>query len=70
MGDTSLSMLSALGQGECILSGSAIHMPQYIYVDQLEDSFKPNSDDIVIFGRDGLINNRDQDSDTEEDYVF
>lgn len=58
MGDSSLSMLSALGQGECILTGPALHMPQYIYVHQLESEYKPNSDDVVIFGREGLIKKR------------
>lgn len=55
MGDSSLSMLSALGQGECILTGPALHMPQYIYVHQLESEHKPNSDDVIIFGQEGLI---------------
>ena len=55
MGDSSLSMLSALGQGECILTGPALHMPQYIYVHQLDSEYKPNSDDVVIFGKEGLI---------------
>lgn len=55
MGDGSLSMLSALGQGECILTGPALHMPQYIYVHQLAQDYKPNSDDVIIFGKNGLI---------------
>lgn len=55
MGDGSLSMLSALGQGECILTGPALHMPQYIYVHQLAQDHKPNSDDVIIFGKNGLI---------------
>lgn len=58
MGDSSLSTLSALGQGECILTGPALHMPQYIYVHQLESKYKPNSDDVVIFGKEGLIKKR------------
>lgn len=59
MGDGSLSMLSALGQGECILTGPALHMPQYIYVQPLSQEHKPNSDDVIIFGKDGLIESQD-----------
>lgn len=55
MGDGSLSMLSALGQGECILTGPALHMPQYIYVHELENEYKPNSADVIIFGAGGII---------------
>lgn len=55
MGDGSLSMLSALGQGECILTGPALHMPQYIYMHPLPQNHKPNSDDVIIFGKNGLI---------------
>ena len=67
MGDGSLSMLSALGQGECILTGPAIHMPQYIYVHKLEETNKPNSDDIVIFGEQGLIPAQKEISNQESD---
>lgn len=71
MGDGSLSMLSALGQGECILTGPAIHMPQYIYVHKLEETHKPNSDDIIIFGEHGLIPAQEDTLDYESDeYAF
>ena len=36
MGESSLSMLSALGQGECIVSGPSLYMPQYVYIEQLD----------------------------------
>lgn len=55
MGDGSLSMLSSLGQGECIISGPSLYMPQYVYVTELCDSEKPNSADIVLFGKDGIF---------------
>lgn len=57
MGDSSLSLLSALGQGECIVSGPSLYMPQYVYVDELDNESKPNSSDIVLFGDNGLFNN-------------
>lgn len=59
MGDESLSMLSALGQGECILTGPALHMPQYVYIHPLSQNRKPNSDDVIIFGEGGLIESQD-----------
>lgn len=55
MGEGSLSMLSALGQGECIISGPSLYMPQYVYVEQLDAGNRPNSSDIRLFGEDGLL---------------
>ena len=55
MGETSLSMLSVLGQGECIVSGPSLHMPQYVYIDQLDSRSRPNSNDIQLFGDNGLL---------------
>ena len=54
MGDSSLSMLSALGQGECIISGPSLFMPQYVYVDELDKEFKPNSSDLILFGEEDI----------------
>lgn len=53
MGDASLSMLSALGQGECIISGPSLYLPQYVYVDELDEDSKPNSNDLKIVDRNG-----------------
>jgi len=59
MGDSSLSMLSALGQGECIISGPSLFMPQYVYVDELDKEFKPNSSDLILFGETGILTNNE-----------
>ena len=48
-------MLSALGQGECIISGPSLYMPQYVYVERLDERNQPNSSDIKLFGEDGLL---------------
>lgn len=56
MGESSLSMLSMLGQGECIISGSSLYMPQYVYINQLDKTARPNSNDIILFGEDGILN--------------
>lgn len=55
MGETSLSMLSVLGQGECIISGPSLYMPQYVYIDQLDEPSRPNSNDIQLFGDNGIL---------------
>lgn len=55
MGETSLSMLSVLGQGECIISGPSLYMPQYVYIDQLDGPSRPNSNDIQLFGNNGIL---------------
>lgn len=55
MGEGSLSMLSALGQGECIISGPSLYMPQYAYIERLDGRNQPNSSDIRLFGEDGLL---------------
>ena len=55
MGDGSLNLLSSLGQGECIISGPSLYMPQYVYVTELCENEKPNSADIVLFGQDGIF---------------
>ena len=59
MGESSLSMLSALGQGECIVSGPSLYMPQYVYIEQLKKDNRPNSSDIQLFGTDGILQKHD-----------
>ncbi len=55
MGESSLSMLSALGQGECIVSGPSLYMPQYVYIEQLDKDNRPNSSDLQLFGIGGIL---------------
>ena len=55
MGESSLSMLSALGQGECIVSGPSLYMPQYVYIEQLDKENQPNSSDMKLFGAGGIL---------------
>lgn len=57
MGESSLSMLSVLGQGECIISGPSLHMPQYVYIEQLDENNQPNSSDLDLFGKSGILKN-------------
>ena len=55
MNESSLNMLTVLGKGECIISGTALYMPQYVYVDELNKESKPDSEDITILGENGII---------------
>ncbi len=55
MSDASLNMLTMLGQGECIISGTALYMPQYVSVDELDSNNKPHSNDVILFGENGIL---------------
>lgn len=56
MNESSLNMLTVLGKGECIISGTSLYMPQYVYVDELDKESKPDSEDIRILGLNGIVN--------------
>lgn len=58
MGEGSLAMLSALGQGECIISGPSLYMPQYVYIEQLNKDNQPNSSDLQLFGSGEILDDR------------
>ena len=55
MDENSLNMVTVLGAGECIISGSALYIPQYVYVEELEKEYKPNSDNIKLIGENGIL---------------
>lgn len=55
MSDSTLNMLTMLGQGECIISGTALYMPQYVSVDELDNDSKPNSNDVILLGNKGIL---------------
>lgn len=55
MNESSLNMLTVLGKGECIISGTLLYMPQYVYVDELDKESKPDSEDIRILGSNGIV---------------
>lgn len=50
-----MAMLSALGQGECIVSGPSLYMPQFVYINQLNKENQPNSSDLNLFGDEGIL---------------
>ncbi|MCI8272816.1 MAG: ATP-binding protein [Clostridia bacterium] len=55
MNEASLNMVTVLGPGECIISGNALYIPQYAYIDELDNEFKPNSANIKLVGDDGIL---------------
>ena len=53
--ETSMDALTVLGPGECIVSGTAIKMPCFVHVNQLESRFRPNSENVLLFGENGVL---------------
>lgn len=54
--DTSLDFITVLAPGECIVSGTAFQMPSFIYVPQVRKEYRPNSENVILVGEDGIFN--------------
>lgn len=52
-----MDSLTVLGPGECVVSGTGVKMPCFIKVDQLSKPYRPNSENVVLFGDNGIFNN-------------
>lgn len=50
-----MDSLTVLGPGACIVSGSGIKMPSFIKIEQLEKQFRPNSENVILFGEEGIF---------------
>ena len=53
--ENALNFSTILAPGECILSGTSLSMPIFIQIEELDNETKPNSNNVVLFGRDGII---------------
>lgn len=53
--ENSLDFLTVMAPGECIISGAAIQMPSFVYVDQVDSKYRPNSENVKLFGDGGLL---------------
>lgn len=53
--ENALNFLTILAPGECILSGTSLSMPIFIQIEELDNETKPNSNNVILFGRDGII---------------
>lgn len=56
MDDSSLDFITILAPGECIVSGTAFQMPTFLYINQVEKDRRPNSENVVLVGENGLFN--------------
>lgn len=53
--ENALNFLTILAPGECILSGTSLSIPIFIQIEELDNETKPNSNNVILFGRDGII---------------
>ena len=53
--ENSMNTLTVLGPGECIVSGTAVKMPCFVYMDQLEKEYRPSSENVKLFGEAGIL---------------
>ena len=60
MDDASLDFITILAPGECIVSGTAFQMPTFLYVKQVSKESRPNSENVVLIGENGLLNNKEE----------
>lgn len=50
-----MDSLTVLGPGECIVSGTGVKMPCFVKIEQLDDQFRPNSENVILFGEEGIF---------------
>lgn len=55
MDDNSLDFITILAPGECIVSGTAFQMPTFVYVNQVKKERRPNSENVILVGVNGLF---------------
>lgn len=53
--ENAMNALTVLGPGECIVSGTGVNMPCFVKVNQVEKKFRPNSENVVLFGTNGIL---------------
>ena len=53
--ENSMNALTVLGPGECIVSGTGVNMPCFVFIDQLELKYRPSSENIQLFGENGIM---------------
>lgn len=58
--ENSMNALTVLGPGECVISGTGINMPCFVKVDQLEQQYRPNSENVKLFGTNGIFEEHDE----------
>lgn len=66
--DNSLDFITVLAPGECIVSGTAFQMPSFIYVNQVEKALRPNSENVVLVGDNGLLKSYSMDQSISDEF--
>lgn len=54
-----MDTITVFGPGECVVSGIGVNMPCFMKVEQLEQQFRPNSDNVLLFGEGGIFEKPD-----------
>lgn len=57
MDDNALNFITILAPGECIVSGIAFQMPAFLYISQVSKCNRPESENIILTGPDGIFIN-------------
>lgn len=65
--ENSMDSLTVLGPGECVISGTGVKMPCFVKVDQLDSKYRPNSENVRLFGENGIFEKNISDSREGED---
>lgn len=67
--ETSLDFLTVLAPGECIVSGTAFQMPNFVYVHQVNEGNRPQSENVKLFTKDksGLFQREALDENEDEE---
>lgn len=50
-----MDTVTVLGPGECVVSGTGVNMPCFMKVEQLEMKNRPNSENVLLFGEGGIL---------------
>ena len=56
--ENAMDALTVLGPGECVVSGTGVNMPTFIQVEQLDEKYRPNSENVRLFGTNGILERR------------
>ena len=56
--ENALDAVTVLGPGECVVSGTGVNMPCFVLVKQLEKEYRPNSENVRLFGENGILESR------------
>lgn len=53
--ENAMNALTVLGPGECVVSGTGVNMPCFVKVHQLDKEYRPNSENVILLGTNGIL---------------